>query len=105
MSARLAEAVRPALARGGAPALIVARLIPFVPYSLVGYLAGATRVPIWRYTWTSVVGILPITAAATYLGHALGDFSASDPLVWLAVAVIALLVAASVRVAHRASRL
>jgi uncharacterized membrane protein YdjX (TVP38/TMEM64 family) len=97
----LAERV---IARGGAPALIVSRLIPFVPYSLVGYLAGATRVPVWRYTWTSVVGILPITAAATYLGHALGDFSASDPLVWVAVAVIAALVAASVRVAHRATR-
>jgi uncharacterized membrane protein YdjX (TVP38/TMEM64 family) len=35
--------------RGGAPALLLARLIPFVPYSLVGYIAGATRVPLWRY--------------------------------------------------------
>ena len=58
--------------RTGAPALLIARLIPLVPYSLVGYLAGAARVPVWRYTWTSFVGVLPITAAATYLGHALG---------------------------------
>ncbi len=71
----------------GAPALLLARLIPLVPFSLVGYLAGAARVPVWRYTWTSFVGVLPITAAATYFGHALGDFSASDPLLWLAVAV------------------
>jgi uncharacterized membrane protein YdjX (TVP38/TMEM64 family) len=67
--------------RGGAPALLLARLIPFVPYSLVGYIAGATRVPLWRYAWTSVLGSLPMTAAATYLGHALDDLSASDPLV------------------------
>ena len=77
--------------RGGAPALLIARLIPLVPYSLVGYIAGAARVPVWRYTWTSFLGVLPITAAATYLGHALGDFSASDPLLWGAIAVLVVL--------------
>ena len=90
-----------AIERGGAPALLVSRLVPFVPYSLVGYLAGAARVPIWRYAWTSFVGILPITAAATYLGHALDHLSASDPLLWAAIAVFALLGLGTVRVAHR----
>ena len=47
-----------------------------------------TRVPVWRYTWTSAVGVLPITAAATYLGHALDDFSLSDPLLWVAVGTL-----------------
>jgi uncharacterized membrane protein YdjX (TVP38/TMEM64 family) len=79
------------LERGGVTVLLLARLIPFVPYSLVGYVAGAARVPFWRFVWTGVVGILPITAAATYLGHALGDLSASDPLLWVALAVLAAL--------------
>jgi uncharacterized membrane protein YdjX (TVP38/TMEM64 family) len=100
---RIAVAER-VIERGGAPALLVSRLVPFVPYSLVGYLAGAARVPIWRYAWTSFVGILPITAAATYLGHALDDLSASDPLLWVALGVIALLMAGTLRVAHRMSR-
>jgi uncharacterized membrane protein YdjX (TVP38/TMEM64 family) len=93
--------------RGGAPALLLSRLVPFVPYSLVGYIAGATRVPLWRYTWTSFVGILPITAAATYLGHALDNLSASDPLLWLAIAVLvglALLTTYAARHWHRAAR-
>ena len=81
--------------RSGAPALLISRLIPLVPYSLVGYLAGAARVPVWRYTWTSFVGVLPITAAATYLGHALDDLSASDPLLWVAVGVLVALLARS----------
>src|SRR4051812_17640820 len=72
--------------RSGAPALLLSRLVPFVPFSLVGYLAGAARVPVWRYTWTTAVGVLPITAAATYLGHALDELSASDPLLWLPAA-------------------
>jgi uncharacterized membrane protein YdjX (TVP38/TMEM64 family) len=100
---RVAVAER-VIERGGAPALLVSRLVPFVPYSLVGYLAGAARVPVWRYAWTSFVGILPITAAATYLGHALDDLSASDPLLWVALGVIAVLVAGTVRVAHRMRR-
>jgi uncharacterized membrane protein YdjX (TVP38/TMEM64 family) len=90
--------------RGGAPALLVSRLVPFVAYSLVGYLAGAARVPIWRSAWTSFVGILPVTAAPTYLGHALDDLSASDPLLWVALGVIALLMAGTLRVAQRMSR-
>jgi len=109
LALRLAGEQRVAVAervieRGGASALIVSRLVPFVPYSLVGYLAGAARVPIWRYAWTSFVGILPITVAATYLGHALDHLSASDPLLWAALAVIGLLMAATVRVAHRLRR-
>jgi len=109
LAMRLAGEQRVAVAervieRGGAPALLLARLIPFVPYSLVGYIAGAARVPLWRYAWTSVVGSLPMTAAATYLGHALDDLSASDPLVWTALAVVTVLAASTPLVARRVRR-
>jgi uncharacterized membrane protein YdjX (TVP38/TMEM64 family) len=100
---RVAVAER-VIERGGAPALLLARLIPFVPYSLVGYIAGAARVPLWRYAWTSVAGSLPMTAAATYLGHALDDLSASDPLVWTALAVVTVLAASTPLVASRVRR-
>ena len=98
---RTAERV---IERGGAPALLVSRLVPFVPSSLVGYIAGSTHVPLWRYTWTSVLGMLPITAAAVYLGHALDDLSASDPLLWGAVAVFVALAASTVVVTRRLRR-
>lgn len=100
---RVATAER-VIGRGGAPALLMSRLIPFVPFSLVGYIAGATRVPVWRYTWTSFVGVLPITAAATYLGHALDDLSASDPLLWVAVGTLVLLLVLTATVARRMRR-
>jgi uncharacterized membrane protein YdjX (TVP38/TMEM64 family) len=90
--------------RSGAPALLLSRLVPFVPFSLVGYLAGAARVPLWRYTWTTFVGVMPITAAATYLGHALDDLSASDPLLWVAIGVIVLLSGLTVHSARRLKR-
>jgi uncharacterized membrane protein YdjX (TVP38/TMEM64 family) len=90
-----------AIERGGVIALLLARLVPFVPYSLVGYVAGAAGVPVWRFVWTGFIGILPITAAATYLGHSLDNLSASDPLLWVALAVLAALAALTVITTRR----
>jgi uncharacterized membrane protein YdjX (TVP38/TMEM64 family) len=69
--------------RGGALALIGARLIPIVPFSLMGYVCGAARVPLWRFVWTTVIGYSAITAYFTYLGSKLEGFSAEDPIVWI----------------------
>jgi uncharacterized membrane protein YdjX (TVP38/TMEM64 family) len=69
--------------RGGAIALIGGRLIPIVPFSLMGYVCGAARVPLFRFTWTTAVGYVPITAYFTYLGSKLEGFSAQDPILWI----------------------
>jgi uncharacterized membrane protein YdjX (TVP38/TMEM64 family) len=78
--------------RGGWPFLLVVRLLPFVPFSLVGYLAGATRVPLLRFAWTTGVGALPLIALAVVLGSRLEHFSITDPLVWGSIAGFALLI-------------
>jgi uncharacterized membrane protein YdjX (TVP38/TMEM64 family) len=101
---RVAVAER-VIGRGGVTALLLARLIPFIPFSLVGYVAGATRVPVLRYAWTSAVGVLPITAASVYLGHALDDLSLSDPLLWVAVGTLIALIALTATFARRMHRL
>jgi uncharacterized membrane protein YdjX (TVP38/TMEM64 family) len=62
------ERIEERIERGGAKALIAARLIPIFPFSIVCYAAGAARVPVWRFTWTTVVGYLPITAISVYFG-------------------------------------
>jgi uncharacterized membrane protein YdjX (TVP38/TMEM64 family) len=69
--------------RGGVVVLIAIRLIPILPFSLMGYVCGAARVPLVRFTWTTAVGYAPITAYFTYLGSRLEDFSAEDPVVWV----------------------
>lgn len=71
--------------RGGAGVLLAARLIPIVPYSLIGYVAGAARVPLGTFVWTTVVGSLPLTIVVIALGTRLEEFSLTDPVVWLAV--------------------
>jgi uncharacterized membrane protein YdjX (TVP38/TMEM64 family) len=67
--------------RGGVTLLLSVRLIPVVPFSLVSYAAGAARVPLWRFCWTTLLGYLPITAIAVYLGTKLEGLHVTDPLV------------------------
>jgi uncharacterized membrane protein YdjX (TVP38/TMEM64 family) len=57
------------------------RLIPILPFSIVSYAAGAARVPLGRFLWTTVVGYLPITALSVYFGTRLEGLSLTDPLV------------------------
>ncbi len=67
--------------RGGIPLLLALRLIPIVPFSLVCYAAGAARVPLWRFVWTTLVGYMPVTALAVYFGTRLEGLKFTDPLV------------------------
>jgi uncharacterized membrane protein YdjX (TVP38/TMEM64 family) len=75
------ERIEAAIERGGATLLISMRLIPILPFSIVSYAAGAARVPLWRFTWTTAVGYLPITALSVYFGTRLEGLSITDPLV------------------------
>jgi uncharacterized membrane protein YdjX (TVP38/TMEM64 family) len=86
------ERIEAAIERGGATLLLAVRLLPIVPFSLVSYAAGAARVPVWRFAWTTVVGYLPITALTVYLGTRLEGLSLTDPLVLgMGAALLALL--------------
>jgi len=75
------ERTEAAIERGGVTLLLAVRLLPIVPFSLVSYAAGAARVPVWRFAWTTVAGYLPITALAVYFGTRLEGLSIADPLV------------------------
>ena len=87
--ARLEDAIE----HGGVTLLLAARLVPIVPFSLFSYVAGAARVPVGRFAWTTAVGYIPITAVSIYLGSRLEELSLDDPLLWLGVGgVLALLV-------------
>jgi uncharacterized membrane protein YdjX (TVP38/TMEM64 family) len=73
--------------QGGTSLLLSSRLIPVVPFALMGYAAGATRISLWKFAWTTVVGYLPLTIAVAYLGSRAKTLSLSNQLVWVAVAV------------------
>ena len=94
---RLEEAV----ADGGIALLLAGRLIPVVPFAFLGYAAGATRVNLWRFAWTTVVGYLPLTALVAYLGSDARTLSLTNPLIWVAIAAALLLIVAHWTVRRR----
>jgi uncharacterized membrane protein YdjX (TVP38/TMEM64 family) len=88
------ERVERSIERGGPTLLLAMRLIPILPFSIVSYAAGAARVPLWRFVWTTLLGYLPITAISVYFGTRLEGLSLTDPLaIGSALALLALLAA------------
>jgi uncharacterized membrane protein YdjX (TVP38/TMEM64 family) len=89
------------VADGGISLLLAGRLIPIVPFAFLGYAAGATRVNLWRFSWTTVVGYLPLSALVAYLGSDARTLSLTNPLIWVAIAAAVLLLAAHWAVSRR----
>ncbi|HEU5062899.1 MAG TPA: VTT domain-containing protein [Solirubrobacterales bacterium] len=88
------ERIERSIERGGPTLLLAMRLIPILPFSIVSYAAGAARVPLWRFVWTTLLGYLPITAISVYFGTRLEGLSLTDPLaIGSALALLALLAA------------
>jgi uncharacterized membrane protein YdjX (TVP38/TMEM64 family) len=82
-----------AMERGGVELMLSARLVPVVPLSLLGYVAGATGESFWTFCWTTFVGLIPLDAAVAYLGSQAKSLSVNNPLIWVALAfLIALLI-------------
>jgi uncharacterized membrane protein YdjX (TVP38/TMEM64 family)/rhodanese-related sulfurtransferase len=46
------------------------RLVPVIPFNLLNYALGLTRIPIAQYVLASLVCMVPGTAAYAWLGHA-----------------------------------
>jgi uncharacterized membrane protein YdjX (TVP38/TMEM64 family) len=97
VGARRLERAEELMDMGGAATLLSLRLIPLIPYNAICYAAGITRVPLVRYVWTTVVGIIPLTVLVAYLGSRLRSPDFGDWRVWLLIAAfIAIVVAGQV---------
>ncbi|MEO7980915.1 MAG: VTT domain-containing protein [Sporichthyaceae bacterium] len=90
------------LGRRGLVGVLVARLIPVVPFTLVNYGSGLSAVRFPAYLGATAVGILPGTAAYVALG-AYGTTPLSTPVL-LAVAALVGLTAAGALAARRIRR-
>jgi uncharacterized membrane protein YdjX (TVP38/TMEM64 family) len=64
------------------PVLLAVRAIPVVPINLVSYAAGLARMPLGRFTWTTIVGLTPQFALPIYAGSQARDVALTDPTIW-----------------------
>lgn len=52
----------------GAATLLAARLVPVIAFNLINYAAGLTSISWWTFTWTTGLGILPLTILMVLIG-------------------------------------
>jgi uncharacterized membrane protein YdjX (TVP38/TMEM64 family) len=64
------------------PVLLAVRAIPVMPINLLSYAAGLARMPVWRFTWTTVAGLAPQFGLPIYAGSQARDVSVTDPTIW-----------------------
>ncbi len=87
------ERVDAALARRGFLAVLGARLVPLIPFTLINYGSGLTSVRVRDYALGTAVGIIPGSVAYV----ALGAFGLElGPPFWIAVSVLGALALAGV---------
>jgi uncharacterized membrane protein YdjX (TVP38/TMEM64 family) len=72
----------------GFVAILLARVAPGLPYTLVNYAAGLTPVALLSFAAATVLGAAPRTAAYVALGGSFGDLRSPEAMV--AVAVLAI---------------
>lgn len=109
LSGRRLGALQDWIAARGFLAVLYARILPGVPYNLVNYAAGLTRVPLVVFAAATAVGCAPRAFAYVALGGSLDDLGSPEAIaafaVLVAMAVVGLVFAArDVRAARAARR-
>lgn len=51
--------------------LVAIRFIPVISFSLLNLAMGLLRVPFWKFTWTTALGIIPIVVVSVVAGNLL----------------------------------
>lgn len=88
---------------GGTWGLVTVRLLPVVSFNLINYGAGLLSIKLWTFTWTTAIGIVPVTAAMVWVG---GAILKGGLLLWWTVGLltIAVAVGALVRLTRKRTR-
>ncbi|MDO8186241.1 VTT domain-containing protein [Conexibacter sp. JD483] len=107
LSGRRVGALQDWIAARGFLSVLYARILPGVPYNLVNYAAGLTRVPLAVFAAATAVGCAPRAFAYVALGGSLDDLGSPEAIAAFAVligmaAVGALFAARDVRAARAA---
>lgn len=75
------------LTRHGAIAVMESRIVPLLPYGLVNYSAGLTRLDFRQMALGTVIGAAPKVFAYTALGGSLGNLDSPEAIVAIALLI------------------
>ena len=102
------KAIDAAVSTQGWRVVLLTRLTPFLPFALLNYAYGLTRVRLGEYTWASCLGMMPGTAVFVYVGAAAGEALTAErartPAEWALLAVGGVAALATAALIGRAAR-
>lgn len=81
----------------GAVTVIVARLLPFVPFDPISYVAGVCRMHPWTFFWATFVGQIPNGMTYSYLARQIEN---PGTLILHAIGALAALIVISLGIRH-----
>jgi uncharacterized membrane protein YdjX (TVP38/TMEM64 family) len=87
LAGRRLRGVQAWIERRGFWAVLYARIAPGVPYSLLNYVAGVTRVRLLAFAAATAIGVAPRAFAYTALGGSLDDLGSPEALVAIGLLV------------------
>ena len=90
------------VSRRGFSSILYARIAPGVPYSLVNYAAGLTRIPLATFAAATALGAAPRAFAYTALGGSLGNLRSPEAIAAACVLVVMALTSLGLLVRSRA---
>jgi uncharacterized membrane protein YdjX (TVP38/TMEM64 family) len=76
--------------RYGKSSVLIARLLPIVPFDIVSYAAGLTNMGFWEFFWATGLGQLPATIVYSWLGENLSP--SAKYLFWAITGFLSLLI-------------
>ncbi len=103
-------AIDEAVGREGFKIVLLTRLSPILPFNLLNYAYGLTRVKFASYVLASWIGMLPGTILAVYIGSAVGSLAgeaksiAERVFFFIGLGVALLMVVFITRIARKALR-
>lgn len=82
------EALDEWTAHQGGYVVLISRFIPVIAFNLINYAAGLTRISWWTFTWTTGVGIMPLTVLMVVMGDNIHTLAWESWILLLAGSVI-----------------
>ncbi|MFC2172768.1 TVP38/TMEM64 family protein [Acidobacteriota bacterium] len=106
-------AIDEAVGKQGFKIVFLTRLSPVLPFNLLNYAFGLTRVPFWKYMLATWIGMMPATFMYVYFGSALRSLTevasgsvqggtAQTAFFWAGLAVTIIVVVIITRIAKKA---
>ncbi|MEM0473421.1 MAG: VTT domain-containing protein [Candidatus Aenigmatarchaeota archaeon] len=59
--------------KNGSKAILIARLIPLIPFDLISYVAGITKIDFRKYILATIIGMIPRAVFLVYAGTTAKD--------------------------------